>query len=319
MPTVWMAAGFGLFQTETGHSGWQADTIPAMQFPAYIELLGFRIHPHPVFELAGYAASFAVYALVRKRFPRAVAGGNAPLWIAVGALAGALLGAKLLGFLEWMGNMPEYLPGGLPGDGGSSRGHEDHHLFSLLGGKTVVGGLLGGWAGVEIAKRLLGVKHSTGDVYVFPLIAGMAVGRVGCFLTGLEDMTHGVESGLPWAVDFGDGVPRHPCQVYDVVFLAAIGLGLAILWYRCGLAATSRDVTRRSRVATGNNCQTSGTWPNGMLFRLFFALYFGYRFGIEFLKPRYEQLGPLSAIQVASLAGCLLAAWLAWRMKTRGS
>jgi hypothetical protein len=288
-----------------------------MQFPAYIELFGLRVHPHPVFELAGYAVSFAVYALVRKRFPRAVAGGTAPLWIAVGALAGALVGAKLLGYLEWMGTMPEYLPGGLPGDGGH---HEDHHLFSLLGGKTVVGGLLGGWAGVEIAKRFLGVRHSTGDVYVFPLIAGMAVGRIGCFLTGLQDMTHGVESGLPWAVDFGDGVTRHPCQVYDVVFLGVVGLVLAMFWRRFTVPRGTADAVANSagQISGGGGPRKVagfGAWPNGLLFRLFFALYFGYRFGIEFLKPRHEQLGPLSAIQVASLLGCLLAAWLAWKMK----
>lgn len=299
-----------------------------MQFPAYIEVLGLRIHPHPVFELAGYAASFAVYALVRKRFPRAVAGGNAPLWIAVGALAGALLGAKLLGFLEWMGNMPEFSPGGLQGVGGTSEGHEDHHLFSLLGGKTVVGGLLGGWAGVEIAKRILGVRHSTGDVYVFPLIAGMAVGRVGCFLTGLEDMTHGVASDVPWAVDFGDGVPRHPCQVYDIVFLVVTAVVLLGFWRRYTIARTggSGNHSSASQISGSHGARNeaiSAAWPNGLLFRLFFGLYFGYRFGIEFLKPRYEQLGPLSAIQVASLAGCLLAAWLAGKLareeRARGS
>ena len=73
----------------------------------------------------------------------------------------------------------------------------------------IVGGLLGGWAGVEIAKRVLRIRYSTGDLFVFPLVVGMSIGRVGCFLTGLDDHTCGTWTGLPWAVDFGDG-PRHP-------------------------------------------------------------------------------------------------------------
>jgi len=266
-----------------------------MTFPVEIPVFGFSLHPHPVFELAGYAASFTIYAVSRSKFPRAVSAGIAPLWIAVGALAGALVGAKLLGWLEWIGGMPEAYANLPP--------HDDHHMFALLGGKTVVGGLLGGWAGVEIAKRITGVRHSTGDVYVFPLIVGMAVGRVGCFLTGLEDMTHGVATVLPWAIDFGDGVPRHPTQLYDIAFLLLVGLVFRALRLR---AARARDP---SVIVTHDHA-----WPNGVMFRGFFALYFGYRFVIEFLKPRNEQLGPLSAIQIASLGGCLIAAWLAWRL-----
>ena len=95
---------------------------------------------------------------------------------------------------------------------------------AALGGKTIVGGLHGGWAGVELAKWRLGIRHSTGDVFVFPLIFGMSVGRIGCFLTGLPDHTYGNHTSLPWAVNFGDG-PRHPTQLYDIVFLCLLGGG----------------------------------------------------------------------------------------------
>src|SRR5260370_21930725 len=96
-----------------------------------------------------------------------------------------------------------------------------------LGGKTIVGGLLGGWAGVEIAKKCMGIAWSTGDLYVFPLIFGMAVGRVGCFLTRLEDHTCGSFTSPPWAVDFGDG-PRPPAQLYYIAFLLTLGITLLV-------------------------------------------------------------------------------------------
>jgi phosphatidylglycerol:prolipoprotein diacylglycerol transferase len=143
--------------------------------------------------------------------------------------------------------------------------------------------LLGGWAGVELAKALLGVRHSTGDAFVFPLIVGICIGRVGCFLTGLDDHTHGVHTSLPWAVDFGDG-PRHPTQLYEIAFLVLLG---------AGLFAWSRGAQR----------------PNGQMFRLFMLGYVAFRFAVEFLKPRYTPAAGLSAIQLACLAGGAVCAW----------
>jgi len=93
-----------------------------------------------------------------------------------------------------------------------------------IGGKTIVGGLLGAWLAVELAKKKLKISYSTGDLYVFPLIVGMCLGRVGCFLTGLDDHTHGLPTSLPWGVDFGDGIHRHPTQLYEIVFLMLLGI-----------------------------------------------------------------------------------------------
>lgn len=241
---------------------------PIVTFPVYIHLFGHRIHPHPVMEVIAYAGGFQFYRLTRGRFPRARTPFEQTLWILVGAVFGALIGSKLL---AWVESWPDYWP-------------HRHALASWIGGKTIVGGLLGGWAGVEIAKRIVGVRHSTGDTFVFPLIVGMAVGRVGCFLTGLEDHTYGLATTLPWGVNFGDGIFRHPTQLYDIVFLVALALLLA-------------PVVGRTR--------------NGSLFRLFLAGYLGWRLFVEFLKPRYQHtpLG-LSAIQLACLAGLLTLAAL---------
>jgi prolipoprotein diacylglyceryltransferase len=155
-------------------------------------------------------------------------------------------------------------------------------LAAWLGGKTIAGGLIGGWIGVEVAKKRVGVSHSTGDLFVFPLIAGIAIGRIGCFLTGLPDKTYGVHTSLPWSVDFGDG-PRHPTQLYEIAFLLLLGIALFI--------------------------RTRKPYANGELFRLFLGGYLAWRFAVEFIKPRYTYpyLG-VSAIQIASLMGALICA-----------
>ena len=239
-----------------------------MEFPHLIRLFGITVHPHLLFEVIAYSGGFQLYLLLRRRWPRREA--TVPLeqnlWVIVGAVFGALIGAKLLALLE----SPQHY--------WSLR----QHLPALLGGKTIVGGLLGGWVGIELAKKRLGIRHSTGDAFVFPLILGTCIGRVGCFLTGLDDHTHGVHTGLPWAVNFGDG-QRHPTQLYEIAFLLVLGVALYLR-------------ARRPR-------------PNGQLFRLFMLAYLGFRFFAEFIKPRETPLAGLSAIQLACLGAGALCAW----------
>lgn len=245
-----------------------------MQFPVYFNLLGHRIHPHPVMELIAYTGGFQLYLLLRRRWPRAAVPIEQNMWLIVGAVFGALFGSKILALVESWDQYRQHL--------------SDPRTF--LGGKTIVGGLLGGWAGVELAKWRMRIRRSTGDAFVFPLIVGTCVGRVGCFLTGLDDHTHGTHSSLPWAVDFGDG-PRHPTQLYEIVFLLL-------------LAAMLFVYSRQPR-------------PNGQLFRLFMLGYLGFRFFAEFIKPRYTPLAGLSAIQVAALAGAAVCVWQLSRRSDR--
>ena len=237
-----------------------------MTFPVYFNLFGHRVHPHLVLELVAYTAGFQLYLRTRRRYAAAAVPVEQNMWLIVGCVFGALVGAKLL---AWAESPTLYW---------NARANP----AAWLGGKTIVGGLLGGWAGVELAKKRLGVRHSTGDAFVFPLILGTCIGRVGCFLTGLDDHTHGAHTGLPWAVNFGDG-PRHPTQLYEIAFLMVLGAAL-YLW------------TRRPRA-------------NGQVFRLFMLGYLGFRFAVEFLKPRETPLASLSAIQVACLAGAAVCLW----------
>jgi prolipoprotein diacylglyceryltransferase len=145
----------------------------------------------------------------------------------------------------------------------------------LLGGKSIVGGLIGGLIAVELVKRWRSVVVATGDLLVLPLILGIAIGRIGCFLSGLADRTYGIGTSLPWGVDFGDGVLRHPTQVYEIAFLA-------------GLFAVMVLLDRRLSVL-------------GDQFKLFMLAYMTFRLAVDFLKPAIH-IGGLSAIQWACLA-----------------
>jgi prolipoprotein diacylglyceryltransferase len=145
-------------------------------------------------------------------------------------------------------------------------------------GHSIAGGIVGGIVGVEFYKSLNGIRGSTGVVFVAPLAAGIAVGRLGCFFAGLPDFTYGVPTALPWGVDFGDGIPRHPVQLYEsaamlvflVVYLGGIARGVP-LFLRDG-------------------------------FYLFVAYYGAQRFLWEFLKPYPTLLGPLNVFHILCLA-----------------
>lgn len=91
-------------------------------------------------------------------------------------------------------------------------------------GKTITTGLVGAYLGVELAKIALNLRIKTGDSFAIPLALALAVGRWGCYFNGC---CFGQSTSLPWGVDFGDGVPRHPTQLYEFVF----HLGMAgVLW-----------------------------------------------------------------------------------------
>lgn len=208
-----------------------------------------------MFEALAYLVGFQWY-LHRKRALGDNISGYDRWWIVAAAAAGAALGSKLLQLL---------------GDPVALWSHRTDPVY-LLTGKTIVGGLLGGWIAVEGTKKRLGVTKSTGDLFAPPLALGLAIGRVGCFLTGLPDNTHGLATALPTGVDFGDGILRHPTQLYEIAFL----LFLIPLLFRIENAAHRP----------------------GDVFKMFMIAYLGFRLLVEFLKPVETHLG-LSTIQWA--------------------
>lgn len=237
-----------------------------MSFPVYFSLGPLRLHPHVVMEALAYAVGLyiSLFRRLARGEPSSGISASQRSSVAVGALVGALLGAKLLVMFQHF-----YLLG------------QDWRLFALmiLQGKTIVGALLGGLVGVEVTKKLIGVRRSTGDSFVYSVLWGTAIGRVGCFLTGLSDRTYGTATTLPWGVDFGDGISRHPTQLYEIGFLLL-------------LFVTLRGYEGRLR-------------REGDLFKVYMIAYLGFRFFIDFIKPEFRPLLGLSAIQLACVGGLL--------------
>ena len=163
--------------------------------------------------------------------------------------------------------------------------------FSEIG-KSVVGGLAGAILAIEILKRRLGITGSTGLRFVAPLAAAIAVGRLGCFFAGIEDRTYGTPTDLPWGHDFGDGVSRHPVQLYEAIAMTLF------------LAAFVPMLRRGYRIATSAG------------FYLFVGAYAAQRFLWEFIKPYGTIIGPFDLFHLICL-GLLGYAWSYGRAELR--
>ncbi len=249
-----------------------------MTFPVYLHLGSLTIHPHWLFEALAYFVGFRLYLLMRTK-------GRIPIkqamWVIVGAAIGAALGSKMLYWFE---------------DPAMTLAHWNDWQY-MMGGKTIVGGLLGGLIGVEWTKKRIGLTRSTGDDFVFPLIVGMAIGRIGCFLTGLSDHTYGTRTTWFTGIDFGDGVPRHPTQLYEIVFLLLLLAFLLIMRYR-------------------NRRMTIAPQPEGTLFQQFMFAYLLFRLVVDFIKPTLHPFAGLNNIQLACLAGLGYYTYLLFIRKT---
>ena len=81
--------------------------------------------------------------------------------------------------------------------------------------RSVEGALAGAIFAIELFKRANGITARTGAIYALPMALGIGIGRIGCLLSGMEDFTYGVATGRDWGWDFGDGVLRHPVQLYE--------------------------------------------------------------------------------------------------------
>ncbi|MDX1468385.1 MAG: prolipoprotein diacylglyceryl transferase [Acidimicrobiia bacterium] len=161
-------------------------------------------------------------------------------------------------------------------------------LFGLLahGGQSVLGGLAGAYLGVVLTKRLIGYQSSTGDWFAPAVAAGLAVGRVGCFLT--EQV--GTATTLPWGITVSPevaaampycpscatGMPMHPSFIYEILF----HLTAFFLLIRFG------DRSARP----------------GDTFKLYLVAYAVFRFGVEFVRENPEMALGLSGSQLFLLA-----------------
>ena len=233
-----------------------------MTFPINFHFGSVTISSHPVFEILAFFLAYRYFVYLKAKRKNDPLSPEAEYWLIIGMVVGAFIGSRLTAALE---NPTMFL-------------HSYTWLY-YIGGQTIAGGIGGGIVGVEITKKILKIKRKTGDFFVYPLIFGIMIGRIGCLLTGVTDGTVGLPCNLPWCFNQGDGIPRHPTSLYEILFLG-------ILWI------ILKQIEKRIKLREGD------------LFGIFAFNYGLFRFFEEFLKPRDTLWLGLSSIQL--LAGILV-------------
>ncbi|WP_276491398.1 prolipoprotein diacylglyceryl transferase family protein [Maribacter zhoushanensis] len=225
-------------------------------------VFGVKLNMHLILEYLAFFIGFRYYVFLRKKSTDVISSNNR-LSIIIGAVFGALFLSRLVAFFE------------------NPVAHIQEGWLYNLNNKTIMGGLFGGLLGVELVKKIIGEKHSSGDLFTLPIILGIIIGRVGCFLAGIKEFTFGKETTFFTGIDLGDGLLRHPIALYEVVFLIFLFV-----------------IIQRLQKSTIKH-------RNGDLFKLFMVSYFSLRFCIEFLKPNSFYTLGLSSIQILCLI-CLV-------------
>jgi len=232
-----------------------------MHFPINIPFGQSIIPLHFICETLAYAIGYRYYAYLKRKNHDVISESDR-ITIFIGAALGGFLGSHIIGILE----NPQLL--------------NKINIVYFMGNTTIIGGLLGGLIGVELTKKRIGVTSSSGDLMVYPLILAMIIGRTGCFMAGLEDGTYGVQTTLPWAINFGDGISRHPTNLYEILFWL-------LLW------------------SVLHQLEMSRQFADGAKFKLFMVSYLCFRLFIEFIKPAYFFSFGLSVLQLTALAGLI--------------
>jgi phosphatidylglycerol---prolipoprotein diacylglyceryl transferase len=234
-----------------------------MAFPIDLKIAGLTVSLHLIFETLGFAIGFRYFLFLRSRQKDRINDANRT-WIIIGATFGAFLFSRVVGALE----NPITLI------------HSKHMLLYLYANKSIVGGLLGALLVVEITKKIIHEKSSSGDLFTYPLILAMMIGRIGCFSSGLTEETYGIATHSIVGIDFGDGLYRHPVTLYEIGFLGLLWAALVVLDGKVRLA-------------------------NGYRFQFFMIAYLLFRLFLDFIKPHYVYFIGLGTIQLCCVVGLL--------------
>lgn len=220
---------------------------------------------------------FLSYLALRSRYKKG--GMNQEQKVAVGlaAFTGAMIGSKLPFLLD--ANMSF-----------------DSWMW-LKDGKTILGGIFGGYLAVEVVKPFVSITERTGDHFAIPIAIAVAFGRLGCFVSGC---CFGQVTDVPWGIEFPSAeddsdVLRHPTQLYEATFH-----GLAVLAIR-GLELKD--------------------WFHGRRLTLYLGSYLVYRFVSEWVRPEPVVMFGLTIYQLACilLALLLMVAEIMASRRARGS
>lgn len=237
---------------------------------------------HDVFVGLGLGAAVLVFWIEAVRRDR---GADQRVWVVV---CGAVLGGAIMMRLgTWMQHLDL---------------RENASLTEqwLYGNRSILGGLVGAYVGAHIAKRIIGYRERTGDLFAPAVAIGMAVGRIGCLLTELP----GTPTDLPWGITLNpdqssrlgveSGVALHPSFAYEIVFHL---VAFAALWWWL----------RFQPIAPGETLT------------LYLSAYGAFRFLIEFVRGNEIVFAGLTRPQLFLLATVPLLVWRVVGQARKGS
>ena len=214
-------------------------------------------------ETIAFIVGFRYFLFLRKKQGDQIDSLNRT-WIIVGAIFGAIAGSRIIGSLE--------------------RPYEllltKNIWLYVYSNKTVLGGFLGGLFGVELIKKIVKEKNNSGDLFTYPMVLALIIGRIGCFSMGVYEETYGIPTKFFTGINLGDGILRHPVSLYEILFLILLWIILI-------------QVDKRVKLSTGAR------------FKLFMISYILYRFCIDFIKPPYFTFMGLTTIQITASLGLL--------------
>jgi phosphatidylglycerol:prolipoprotein diacylglycerol transferase len=143
----------------------------------------------------------------------------------------------------------------------------------LIIGKTVLGGILGGYVGVELAKRIVRYEGITGDLFAQMVPLSIALGRLGCIA---NRCCPGKEIPPTWyAVTHADGSPHWPASEVELLFNLTAVVVFGIL--------------RKRSILPGQH------------FHLYMISYGAFRFVHEWMRQETTLVGSWTGYQLLSL------------------
>jgi phosphatidylglycerol:prolipoprotein diacylglycerol transferase len=199
--------------------------------------------------LAGIVVSVIFWSRIARRDSRL-------LTIYFAALTGAFVGAKIVYFFA---------------EGYQHIGAPDFWL-QLATGKTILGGLLGGFIAVEVTKQIVGYRGITGDWFAIITPVGIILGRLGCLFHGC---CQGIQCNRSWyTLEDQNGIARWPSVPVEMLFNV--------------IAVIAFVVFRKRNILPGQ------------LFHIYLISYGAFRFLHEFIRNEPHVLGPITGYQFAA-------------------
>ena len=212
--------------------------------PVLFEVFGVKVYSHPFFLALGIVVLLAwvAYEARRRKWPL-----QEVVPIGLAGFVGAMVGARLsILFFNGPSTAPIVL--------------DFYKLFDpRIGPGSILGAIAGAYIAGYVASRVIGKEGCACDAFAPAMALGMAVGRIGDFLSGEDGL--GKPTSVPWGVQpvAGSDYLVHPAPLYDA--------GFNLLWFVVLLAL--RD---------------NPHFQDGRLLKFGVAWYAVVRFFIEFVR-----------------------------------